>query len=219
MFEEVLKLFHSGHAVDSFHALQEYNLLQYLFPGSIEALNDDAFKNFVLLAMQSTDDRVRLDKPVTPAFLFSALLWAPVKQDTESNVADGMPYSVALQKAATRVVSQQVKHVSIPRRFTTTMRDIWSLQSRFKHRSGRRAYSVLHHPKFRAAYDFMCLRANAGEIDSEDCRWWTELQEKSDEQQKSALSTPRVKGQGQKGQGRRRRPRKRKHAGKDSSQS
>ena len=219
LFEEVLKLFHSGHAVDSFHALQEYNLLQYLFPGSIEALNDDAFKNFVLLAMQSTDDRVRLDKPVTPAFLFSALLWAPVKQGTDNNVADGMPYSVALQKAATRVVSQQVKHVSIPRRFTTTMRDIWSLQSRFRHRSGRRAYSVLHHPKFRAAYDFMCLRANAGEIDSEDCRWWTELQEKSDEQQKSALSTPRVKGQGQKGQGRRRRPRKRKHAGKDSSQS
>ena len=135
-----------------------------------------------------------------------------------------MPYSVALQKAATKVISQQVKHGSIPRRFTTTMRDIWSLQSRFRHRSGRRAYSVLHHPKFRAAYDFMCLRANAGEIDSEDCRWWTDLQEKSDEQQKTELSSTRgqgKKGQSQKGQGRsrRRRPRKRKHAGKDSSKT
>jgi poly(A) polymerase len=99
-----------------------------------------------------------------------------------------MPYAVALQKAATKLVSSQVRHVSIPKRFTTIMRDIWALQSRFRNHSGRRAYAVLHHPKFRAAYDFLCLRANAGEIEVDDCRWWTELQEKNPEQQKKIIS-------------------------------
>jgi poly(A) polymerase len=71
------------------------------------------------------------------------------------------------------------------------MRDIWALQSRFRHHQGRRAVSVYQHPKFRAAYDFLCLRANAGEMPVDDCRWWTELQEKSPEQQNKILAAPR----------------------------
>ncbi|MBT8128346.1 MAG: polynucleotide adenylyltransferase PcnB [Gammaproteobacteria bacterium] len=188
LFEEVLKLFHSGHAEESFHTLQKYGLLEYLFPDAIDALQDDTTAEFVRLAMQSTDDRVKLDKPVTPAFLFAALLWMPVKKQTEANIEAGMPAAVALQKAATKLISRQVRYVSIPKRFTTTMRDIWALQSRFRHHTGRRAYGVLNHPKFRAAYDFLCLRANAGEIEIDDCRWWTELQEKNPEQQKNILS-------------------------------
>ena len=206
LFEEVLKLFHSGHAAESFVELQRYDLLQYLFPDAIEALQDPATAEFVRLAMQSTDDRVRLDKPVTPAFLFAALLWAPLRKQTEQNVEAGMPYAVALQKAATKVVSSQVKYVSIPKRFTTVMRDIWALQSRFRFQSGRRAYAVLQHPKFRAAYDFLCLRANAGETTIDDCRWWTEIQEKKPEEQKRILSA-------QKGAPRKRRRRPRKNKG------
>jgi len=188
LFEEVLKLFHSGHAEESFFTLQEYDLFKYLFPDVVKELHDKTTAEFIKLAMQSTDDRVKLDKPVTPAFLFAAMLWAPVKQQTQANVESGMPYAVALQKAATKLVSSQVRHVSIPKRFTTIMRDIWALQSRFKNHSGRRAYAVLHHPKFRAAYDFLCLRANAGETEVDDCRWWTELQEKNPEQQKKIIS-------------------------------
>jgi poly(A) polymerase len=191
LFEEVLKLFHSGHAEESFVTLQQYDLLKYLFPDAVNELDDSATAEFVRLAMQSTDDRVRLDKPVTPAFLFAALLWTPVRKQTEANVNVGMPYAVALQKAATRLISNQVRHVSIPKRFTTTMRDIWALQPRFRHHSGRRAFSVLQHPKFRAAYDFLCLRANAGETPVDDCRWWTEFQEKNPEQQKKILAAPR----------------------------
>ena len=188
LFEEVLKLFHSGHAEESYFTLQEYDLFKYLFPDAVDELQDKSTAEFIGLAMQSTDDRVKLGKPVTPAFLFAALLWAPVKKQTQANVEAGMPYAVALQKAATKLVSSQVRHVSIPKRFTTIMRDIWALQSRFRNHSGRRAYSVLHHPKFRAAYDFLCLRANAGETEVDDCRWWTELQEKNPEQQKKILS-------------------------------
>ena len=188
LFEEVLKLFHSGHAEESFFTLQEYDLFKYLFPDAVDELQDKSTAEFIRLAMQSTDDRVKLDKPVTPAFLFAALLWAPLRKQTQANVESGMPYAVALQKAATKLVSSQVRHVSIPKRFTTIMRDIWALQSRFKNHSGRRAYAVLHHPKFRAAYDFLCLRANAGETEVDDCRWWTELQEKNPEQQKKIIS-------------------------------
>jgi len=188
LFEEVLKLFHSGHAEESFFTLQEYDLLKYLFPDAVIELRDQSTAEFVRLAMQSTDDRVRLDKPVTPAFLFAALLWAPVKKQTQANVESGMHYAVALQKAATKLISHQVRYVSIPKRFTTTMRDIWALQSRFSNHSGRRAYAVLHHPKFRAAYDLLCLRANAGETELDDCRWWTELQEKNPEQQQKIIA-------------------------------
>ncbi len=188
LFEEVLKLFHSGHAEESFFTLQEYDLFKYLFPDAVKQLHDKTNAEFIRLAMQSTDDRVKLDKPVTPAFLFAALLWAPVKHQTQANIESGMPHAVALQKAATKLVSSQVRHVSIPKRFTTIMRDIWALQSRFRNHSGRRAVAVLHHPKFRAAYDFLCLRANAGETEVDDCRWWTELQEKNPEQQKKILT-------------------------------
>jgi len=188
LFEEVLKLFHSGHAKESFDALQEYDLLKYLFPDAVRELQDKTTMDFVNLAMQSTDDRVRLDKPVTPAFLFAALLWAPVNKQTQANVDAGMPYAVALQKAAMKLISNQVRYVAIPKRFTSMMRDIWSLQARFRHHSGRRAFAVLNHPKFRAGYDFHCLRANAGEIAVDDCRWWTELQEKNPEQQKKILA-------------------------------
>ena len=191
LFEEVLKLFHSGHAKESFDALLEYDLLKYLFPDAVRELQDTTTMDFINLAMQSTDDRVRLDKPVTPAFLFAALLWAPVNKQTQANVDAGMPYAVALQKAAMKLVSNQVRFVAIPKRFTTMMRDIWSLQARFRHHSGRRASAVLHHPKFRAGYDFLCLRANAGEIAVDDCVWWTELQEKNPEQQKKILSAPK----------------------------
>lgn len=211
LFEEVLKLFHSGHAEESFIALQEYDLLQYLFPDAVRELQDSTTAEFVRLAMQSTDDRVKLDKPVTPAFLFAALLWVPLRKQTEANVEAGMPYAVALQKAATKLISSQVRHVSIPKRFTTTMRDIWALQSRFRNHSGRRAFALLEHPKFRAAYDFLCLRANAGESPVDDCRWWTELQEKSPEQQKQIISAQKP-GSGK------RRPRKRRPAGNKPAQ-
>ena len=203
LFEEVLKLFHSGHARESFDWLQEYGLLQYLFPDAVEELDAPVNAEFVRLAMQSTDDRVRLDKPVTPAFLFAALLWAPVTKQSQDNVEAGMPHAVALQKAATRVIASQVGHVSIPRRFTTVMREIWSLQSRFRFHTGKRASGLLHHPRFRAAYDFLCLRANAGETGTDDCRWWTDLQEQSPDQQKKTLAV-----QTQAPKRRRRRPKK-----------
>ena len=178
LYEEVLKLFHSGHAIESFRGLREYFLLEHLFPEAAVALdgNEVALK-FLQLAMQSTDERIHQNKPVTPAFLFSVLLWAPLQARIERRLAKGEPHSLALQKSASALVGEQVRHVSIPKRFTTVMRDIWALQSRFTYRRGKRVEAVFEHPKFRAGYDFLCLRAQAGENTTEDCRWWTRYQE------------------------------------------
>jgi len=167
-----------------------YSLGYLLEDQSIE--QDENVKDMLIIAMRNTDDRIRKDMRVTPAFLFAALLWHPVNSRVKEIVDNGMPYSVAIQKVATKVLSQQAGSVSIPRRFTTTMRDIWGLQTRFHYRVGKRALAVLEHPKFRAGYDFLCIRAQSGEeVDGgnikQDCQWWTDIQKQSAEQQQKVL--------------------------------
>jgi poly(A) polymerase len=180
LYEEALKMFHSGHALASLQSLRDYRLLQYLFPSALKHLDADPVADtFLQLAMASTDTRVHKELPITPAFLFAALLWAPLQEATKKRIAEGLPYSVAIQKAATSLLSEQVRYVSIPKRFTTVMRDIWALQTRFGYRKGKRMQATLEHPKFRAGYDFLCLRARAGEPVAEDCEWWTRIQSES----------------------------------------
>lgn len=214
LYEEVLKMFHSGHAVRSFELLLEFDLLKYLFPMADKSIRqDEVFKATLLTAMQSTDERIRNDMRVTPAFLFAALLWHPVNSRVKEFVDNGMPYSVAIQKVATKVLSQQAASVSIPRRFTTVMRDIWGLQTRFHYRAGKRALAVLEHPKFRAGYDFLCIRAQSGEkVDDgdlkQDCQWWTEIQKQSPEQQQNMLFSAQGKSKSGKTKRRRRSPAK-----------
>ena len=218
LYEEALKLFHSGHAVKSFDTLLEYDLLQYLFPEAATAVGeDDVFKRMLVTAMENTDLRIRKDLRVTPAFLFAALLWRPVDDEARELVASGMPHSVAIQKAATKVLSRQSASISIPKRFTTVMRDIWGMQSRFHYRGGKRALGVLEHKKFRAAYDFLCIRAQAGEVaentDLEaDCQWWTDIQKQDAEKQRGTLlNAPNKKS------GKRRRRRRKPSAAKAGS--
>lgn len=193
LYEEVVKLFHSGHAVRSFELLLEFDMLKYLFPAAAKSIaEDETVKDMLFIAMQSTDERIRNDMRVTPAFLLAALLWHPVNSGVHKLTEKGMPYSIAIQKVATVVLSQQVSSVSIPKRFTSTMRDIWGLQTRFHYRAGKRAMSVLEHAKFRAAYDFLCIRAQAGEPENtetlkDDCQWWTDIQKQSAEQQSKIL--------------------------------
>jgi poly(A) polymerase len=193
LYEEVLKLFHSGHAVRSFELLLEFGLLKYMFPEADKSIERDAnVRDMILIAMQNTDERIKKDMRVTPAFLFAALLWHPVTVRMNELVDKNMPHSVAIQKAATKILSQQSSSVSIPKRFTTTMRDIWGLQTRFHYRAGKRAMSVLEHAKFRAGYDFLCIRAQAGEGEQtenlkRDSQWWTDIQKQTAEQQKNAI--------------------------------
>ncbi|MEJ2655553.1 MAG: polynucleotide adenylyltransferase PcnB [Acidihalobacter sp.] len=189
--------------------LRRYGLFRSLFPLTERALereDQDFPMTFIARALENTDRRITEGKPVTPAFLFAVLLWEPVRLRTAELVAEGMGEIPALQVAAAEVTSEQLRHVAIPKRFSLPMREIWTLQPRFAQRRGKRVARLLAHPRFRAAYDFMCLRAAVGDGDPELCAWWTQLQETDASGQEELLQQQTAAEPARK---RRRRPRKR----------
>ncbi len=191
LFDEVLKLFHGGMAVKTLELLRSYHLLEHLFPQAEKSLTDDAqgdgsYTRLVHAALNNTDKRIRSGKPVTPAFLFAVMLWKQVKEGSEMYRELGNPALQSVHLAATDAFAEQVKCISVPRRFSNMTREIWTMQGRFQFKNTRRVLSFLEHRRFRAAYDFMCLRAKAGEILPDDCEWWTLIQE-VDAQEKDAM--------------------------------
>jgi poly(A) polymerase len=217
LFEEVLKLFMAGVALHSFEKLRHYGLFGELFPETEECLahEDHEFPiTFVTRGMQNTDSRIREGKPVTPAFLFAVLLWEPVRRLAEHLQEAGEAPLPAIQEAGNDVLMTQLERVSIPKRFSIPMREIWNLQHRFEQRAGKRPHRLLTHPRFRAAYDFLLLRAEAGEVDQELADWWTGFQEQDGEERNQMVR--QANGGGEKPQRRRRRRRRpSKPAGQD----
>ena len=181
LYEEVVKLFMGGAGQASYELLRRYALFGHLFPETeacIEAEPDGFAGAMVDKALESTDARVRAGRAVTPGFLFAVLLWGPVRQDSEACAARGMPPVQAYEAAGADVIERQIHHVSLPRRFSFMMRQIWGLQPRLVNRRGRGgARRLLAHPRFRAAYDFLLLRAESGEDVVEHAKWWTRFQE------------------------------------------
>lgn len=209
LFDEVLKLFLSGHARASFEQLERLTLFRFLFPETQQALNSNdsgVWRAMILAAMDNTDRRLAANKPVTPAFLYAVLLWPMVKERMDALLKNGMPASPALHKAATAALNQQVKHTAIPRRFSTVMREIWELQFRLDKRAGKRADALMEHPRFRAAYDFLLLREQAGELTPSLGEWWTHYQEADESQRRTMIAE--LGPQGGKRRRRKRRPKK-----------
>lgn len=207
LFEEVLKLFLGGSALETFEKLRHYNLFGQLFPATEQALSHEEHEfpiTFVNRGLANTDRRLQEQKPVTPAFLFAVLLWEPVRYRAVRFEREAGLYSAqAIQEASSEVLSEQAQRVSIPKRFSYPMRDIWHMQPRFMNRSGKRPQRLLTHPRFRAAYDFLLLRAESGEVEQELADWWTHFQKDHGQEQQS------VGEQGKRGRSRRRRrPRK-----------
>ncbi len=178
LFEEVCKLFMNGHASRTMQALQRFQLTRALFPVMKGEGKPGQAKVGVLLesALKNTDERVVNDRPVTPAFLFAALFWQPVRARADVLQAGGMQEHVALGQAADEVMSEQVKRTAVPRRFSVITRQIWTMQPRFANTRGRRAKSLLGERRFRAAYDFLLLRAEEDESLKDLCDHWTEAQ-------------------------------------------
>lgn len=212
LFEEVLKLFHSGHAAASFDLLQHFGLFKELFPESDRVLSEEQAGDFRILiqqALNNTDARIAEDLPVTPTFLFAVLLWGPIRELAQAKMADGFSEFAALNEAGDEIIADQQAYVSIPRRFFIPMREMLAMQPRFQNKQGKRASRLLGHPRFRAAYDFMLLRAQAGEVNAELAQWWTEIQTKNPEQQGQAMASGGDKPAGAtRKRRRRRRPRK-----------
>ncbi len=179
LFEETLKLFMSGHALRSFDLLRQYGLFDTLFPDSASVLNGEhgaAPLRMLRAAMANTDERIAADKPVTPAFMFATLLWPAMHQHALKLQSHGHSPADAGHMAAEWAVFRQVARISIPRRFSTPMREIWQIQPRFENRHGKRVHRLMSHPRFRAGYDFLLLRSREDESLVPLAKWWTEAQ-------------------------------------------
>ena len=179
LFEEFLKLFMSGQSEKAYQQLREYGLFAMLFPQTEKFLNrgDEFIHKLLLSAFRNTDTRLAEDKPVTPAFLLAALLWIPVRDLANDHESNGLSEMDAIHLASDAVISHQISSTSMPRRFTHMARDMWALQVRLKNIRGKRPLKLLAHQRFRAAYDFLLLRAEAGEDVQELASWWTTFQE------------------------------------------
>jgi poly(A) polymerase len=215
LFEEVLKLFLGGSATATFGLMRDYGLLGQLFPGTEAALanGDELGEKLIEQTMINTDKRIRANKTVTPAFIYAALLW-PALQQTQKKLEQTMPPTAAYLQAAQQVVGQQLARTSIPKRFSIPMREIWDLQHRLNQRSGMRALRLLDHPRFRAAYDFLLMREDAGEKLDGLGSWWTHFQVADDEQREQMIKDLNKRDvAGVNKPKRRRAPRKRKPAG------
>lgn len=179
LFDECLKLFLSGFGAKSFKLLQQYGLFQHLFPMSAAAFALPPYayaEEMVEKGLENTDARIAADKPVTPTFLFAVLLWSAVLRELNEQSAGPAPDLAQLVQACDTVLRAQQSRVAIPRRFSVPMRELLMLQPRFNRRSGIKSLSLLQHPRFRAAYDFLLLRAEVGVADPELAQWWTDIQ-------------------------------------------
>lgn len=188
LFDEVLKLFHGGQAIKTLNTLREYDLFRWLFPQAETSLKEDeagdsesaSYTRLVHAALKNTDKRIRAGKPVTPAFLFAVMLWKRVREGSAMYQELGNPALQSVHLAASDAFAEQIKALSVPRRFSNMTREIWTMQGRFQFKNTRRVMGFLDNRRFRAAYDFMCLRSQAGEISGDECEWWTLIQEVDD---------------------------------------
>ena len=179
LFDEVLKLFTAGHAAVTLQQLQQYDLFGVLFPQTARLIGQQPFyQRFIACALHNTDERIRSDKRTSPAYLFATLLWPAFCEQLANLLAqkNPPPHFQAQHLAADTVIQQLNARITLPRRFSAPMKEIWQLQFRLDNRAGNRAQKLFEHPRFRAAYDFVLLREEAGEDLHQLGKWWTDYQ-------------------------------------------
>ncbi|GKX58518.1 poly(A) polymerase I [Leminorella grimontii] len=194
LFEEALKLLQSGQGYDTYLLMREHRLFGPLFP--VIARNftpggDSNMEKLLVKVLQNTDRRLQSGKRVNPAFLFAAMLWYPLVELAHKLAQEsGLTYYDAFALAMNDTLDEQCRTLAIPKRITSLVRDIWQLQIRLPRRQGKKAYKLMEHPKFRAAFDLLLLR---GEIERGELEklghWWEEFQEADTQRQKTMLNS------------------------------
>lgn len=194
LFEESLKLLQAGYGYTTYKLLKKYGLFEQLFPviaSHFSENGDSPMEKIIEQVLKNTDFRLKNDKRVNPAFLFAVMLWYPVTEHAEKLAQEGgLAYYDAFALAMNDILDEQCRSIAIPKRITTTMRDIWLLQLRLPRRQGRRANKLMEHPKFRAAFDLLELRANVEHRNElqELSTWWADFQEASNTKQREMIS-------------------------------
>ena len=187
LFDEMLKLLLCGHAAECVKRLRKEGLHHGLLPMLDVILEQPMGERFVMLALKNTDTRIRTGKTISPAFLFAALLWHEVLAEWKKIQARGVSPVPALHEAMDDVLNQQTEQLAIPRRYSSDMKELWVMQPRFEQRAGQRPYRLLEQPRFRAAYDFLLLRCESGEVEKSLGDWWTSFQDADDDARATML--------------------------------
>ncbi len=213
VFDEFIKLFQTGCAAKTFSLLREHGLFGEMFPASEhEIAEDPQLLDFIVAGLKNTDQRVASGQSINPMFLLGVFLWAPTRRiAAEHRAREKMSESQSLSLAAYELAAQQQRRIAIPRRFTIPMREMLALQPRFDQTRGKRAMNLLEHRRFRAAYDFMLLRAETDGFDQQTANFWTEVQTLSSGDRARRFQLSRSGGGG------RRRPRRRRRRGRGQS--
>ncbi len=208
LFDEMIKVLMQAHALDAFNMLYDTGLFEQLFPGPFDALENgpDYLFEMMQLAMRNTETRIAEDKGVAPFFLYSVLLWPAVKIHYDEFIERGIAPADAMRQAGDIALQRQVQRITIPRRFSTSMQDVWFLQTALERITPKRAARTAEHPRFRAGYDFLLLREEGGEQLNDLGQWWTDYQ-KANPQQKSQMVNQKSGGNSDGKRRRRRRPR------------
>lgn len=183
LFDESGKLFQSGYGKDTFATLRSYGILEQIFPivdRYIKASSNSNTEQMINVVLDSTDKRILQGKRINPAFFFAAMLWYPTLDKVVELQADNaISFHDALILASEMIIKEQVKSIAIPKRYSATVKEIWQLQARLSNRSGRRAYRMLTQPRFRAAFDFLEMRAQIEQGEVADlANWWHLFQSK-----------------------------------------
>jgi poly(A) polymerase len=200
LYDEVLKLFLSGYALQTFEMLNHYGLFRVLFPATAKSLASKegaVTRQLVTRALKNSDDRIADGKTVTAYFLFAALLWEPVLARAKGLMNQGVGQYIAHQDAANEIIAKQVKTTAMPRHITMAMREVWNLQSKLDVCVGSKPSRLLAHPRFRAGFDFLLLRAETGGASPELAAWWEKFQTASEAEQKT-MTQPVRNGAGNK---------------------
>jgi poly(A) polymerase len=203
LYEEVLKLFLYGYGLQTFEMLRHYGLFAILFPDTDRCLEteDHHFPRlFLAKALENSDKRIADGKSITPYFLLAAFLWEPLRTLAEKKIHHGENPLNAYQNAANEVLNRQINSIAIPKYITQAMREVWLLQLRLQHCTGIKPFRLLEQPRFRAAYDFLVLRAETGGADRRLAQWWTEFQAADESKQRkmtrSTNASSRKRGSG-----------------------
>jgi len=187
LFEEVLKLFLSGHAAACYPLLRQYGLFEQLFPATTRLLDTPCNERLIRQALANTDQRIAEGKPVTPTFLFAALLWPVINQQALRLKDEGVPPIPALQEAASIALAELTRRIALPKRFSLPLREMVEMQERLLRRSLPHADILLTEPRFRAAYDLLLLREQAGEETGGLGAWWTDYQYRDEHQRRQMI--------------------------------
>jgi poly(A) polymerase len=214
LFDETLKLFLTGHGARSYEVLRRRGLLAAILPtvdSYAAAYPGNLVEQLLLQGLRNTDERVAADKAVAPTFLFALLLYGPIARIIEAMPPEHWHETGAILDACDQAMREAQSRIAIPRRFALGVREMFALQPRLEHPRGRRALRVLEHPRFRASYDLLLLRAQLGMAPQDMADWWTRLQEAPDQERETMAdelggSTPRREGARRGPRRRRRRP-------------